>query len=90
MQNTRAPTELERVRGLPADPLPGADQHEPAAVEPQQPGEVGDRGVVDARHDAATVRSASISRLRSSGMTSVPSSSRFRMIDSCDRCPNCT
>ena len=47
------PHRAEGVGGLAADPLAGADQHESAAVEAQETGIVGNRGVVDARHAPA-------------------------------------
>ena len=84
----------ERVRRLTADPVARTHHHEAAAVETQPPRVVGDRAVVGAGHEpeaaAATVTLTSSSRLRSSGMTSRPRSTRFVMIDSCDSCPNCT
>ena len=67
----------QRVRRLSADPLPGADDHEAAAVEPQQPRVVGDGGVVAARHRAEIMDSTATSRRSSSGMISVPSRSSF-------------
>ncbi len=49
---TLAPTCAERVTRLATDAGTGADDHDPPAVEAQQPGVVGDDGVVDAGHDA--------------------------------------
>ena len=78
------------VRRLPPDALPCADHDEPSTVEPQQSLVVRDRRVVGSGHEPVTAASTVTSCFSSSGMTSVPSSSMVRMIDSCDRCPNCT
>ena len=81
----------ERVRRLAADALTRAEHDEPAAVEPEQAGIVGDGRVVGAGHDADTCRVHRRRPDRSSwGISSVPSSSMVRRIDSCSRWPNCT